>query len=70
MLFCSALQAPPCSIESCLIGSKILGSALGEKSMNAKESLKSKSEVIKKRVWELKKGEKKRKKECNIQVGI
>lgn len=40
---------------------------LGEKSMNTKDSLKSKSEVIKKRVWELKKEEKKEKK-CNIQA--
>lgn len=47
-------------------------SVLGEKSTNSKDSLESKPEVIQKKiVWELEKGEKKkRKKECNIQVGI
>lgn len=35
---------------------KISVSVLGEKSMNAKDRLKSKSEVTKKKVWSLKGG--------------
>lgn len=61
MLLCSALQVPLCSRESCLNSPKISVSVLGEKSTNAKDRLESKPEAIQKIVWELEKGEKKKK---------
>lgn len=63
MLLCSALQASLCSRETCLNSPKISVSVLGEKSTNAKDRLESKPEVIQKKiVWELEKGEEKKKK--------